>query len=123
MTHSSAELNYTRILAELDQQIKHRLRDRPQNSYVSNLVNQGQDAVLQKVGEESTEFILATKNLAEVLDKEEGTNHPDHDALSHAVVHEMADLLFHSMVALAQLGLSMDDVLTMLKERQKPGGD
>ena len=60
----------------------------PSSSYVSGLYARGEDAILKKIGEEAAELIIAGKN-----------------ADSRAVIHETADLWFHSMVLLAAKGL------------------
>ena len=69
-------------------------------SYVASLYSKGLDAILKKVGEEATETILAAKG-------------EDKDAL----VHETADLWFHTLVMLASKGLGPDDVLGELRRR------
>ena len=77
----------------------------PASSYVSGLYRKGLDAILKKVGEEATETILAAK---------------DGDKLH--VVRETADLWFHTLVMLAQLGLGPLDVLAELKRREGISG-
>jgi phosphoribosyl-ATP pyrophosphohydrolase len=92
------------ILQELWQVIGERA-DRPvPGSYVSRLLHdeKGIDKVLEKVGEESTEFILAVKN-----------------GLPERTVAEAADLLFHLLVALRAAGIEMDDVMQELAVRRK----
>jgi phosphoribosyl-ATP pyrophosphohydrolase len=76
-----------------------------ESSYVAKLFSKGEDAILKKIGEESTEVLLAAKS----GDK------------TH-LVYETADLLFHCMVLLAQHGLSMDDVLKELARREGVSG-
>jgi phosphoribosyl-ATP pyrophosphohydrolase len=72
----------------------------PSASYVARLFDKGTDAILKKVGEEATEVVMAGK------DGEPGK-----------IVYEVADLWFHSMIALAQFGLSPADVLVELERR------
>lgn len=74
------------------------------SSYVASLYDQGLNKILEKVGEEATETILAAKD-AELS----GDN--------RALVNETADLWFHSMVALAKVGASPTDVLDELSRR------
>ncbi len=69
-------------------------------SYVASLYAKGLDTILKKVGEEATETVLAAKS---------GDN--------AAVVHETADLWFHTMVMLIELGLKPEDVLVELESR------
>jgi phosphoribosyl-ATP pyrophosphohydrolase len=73
-------------------------------SYTSRLLTdqKGIDRVLEKVGEESTEFILAVKN-----------------GVNKRTVEESADLLFHLLVALRAAGIDLNDVMNELKHRQK----
>ncbi|MCH9673031.1 MAG: phosphoribosyl-ATP diphosphatase [Gammaproteobacteria bacterium] len=75
------------------------------DSYVASLYHKGLDAILQKVGEEATETILAAKG-----------------GDAEAVVREVADLWFHTMVMLAKLDLHPDDVLNELERRTGQSG-
>jgi phosphoribosyl-ATP pyrophosphohydrolase len=72
----------------------------PEKSYVAGLHARGLDAILKKVGEEAIEVLLAAKA---------------HDR--HALVHETADLWFHTLVLLAERGLGPEDVLAELERR------
>lgn len=82
----------------------------PQTSYVARLLDKGPDAFLKKVGEEATEVVMAAKDLqAGGQDKQ-------------ALVGEVADLWFHSMVALAYFDLSAQDVVTELARREGLSG-
>lgn len=94
----------TDILAELWQVINDRFENPSPRSYVSQLVSgeKGSDRVLEKIGEEATEFIIAAKN-----------QDPSR------VVSEAADLQFHLMVALRVSGVSFQDVLDELSSRRK----
>lgn len=93
------------ILQRLTETLEARKQASPDSSYVAKLFNKGEDAILKKVGEEATEVILASK---------EGDK-------SH-LVYEVADLWFHSMVLLAQHGLSAQDVLNELARREGLSG-
>lgn len=75
------------------------------SSYVASLYAKGLDAILKKVGEEAAETIVAAKN-----------------GERKAVVHEVADLWFHTMVMLAKLDLHPDDVLNELERRTGQSG-
>ncbi len=88
------------FLAELEAIIDQRLRDRPDGSYVTRLVSQGASKIAQKVGEEGVELALAVAT---------GNRH---EALSEA-----ADLVFHTMLALRTLDLSLEDVCAELGNR------
>ena len=77
----------------------------PGASYVARLFDKGTDAILKKVGEEATETVMAAK-----------------DGDPKKVVYEVADLWFHSMVALAHFGLKPEDVLAELARREGLSG-
>ena len=70
------------------------------SSYVASMYAKGLDAILKKIGEEATETVMAAK-----------------DGAKDKIVYETADLWFHSMVLLAQQGLSPQDVLEELDRR------
>ena len=82
----------------------------PDTSYVARLLHKGPDAFLKKIGEEAGEAIMAAKDL----------QHGQGSA--QALVGEMADLWFHSMIALAHFGLSPADVVAELARREGLGG-
>ena len=76
-------------------------RDHPaENSYTRYLFDQGIDKILKKVGEEATEVIIAGK----AEDRKE-------------TVYEIADLAYHVMVLMLQLGISLEDVGRELASR------
>lgn len=81
----------------------------PEKSYVSRLLYKGPDAFLKKIGEEATEVVMAAKDV-------------DHGADKSKLVYELADLWFHSMVALAHYGLTPADVLAELERREGTSG-
>ena len=74
------------------------------SSYVASLYAAGLNRILEKVGEEATEVIIAAKDAAADGNREE-------------VVKEVADLWFHSLVMLKELGLDHTDVLGELERR------
>lgn len=81
----------------------------PDKSYVSRLLHKGPDAFLKKIGEEATEVVLAAKDA-------------DHGASTQPLVGEVADLWFHSMIALAHYGLTPADVVAELVRREGLSG-
>ena len=97
------------ILYTLTAVIQERKNASAKASYVSELLAKGQDAVLKKIGEEATEFVMACKD-----SRIEGTK--------DKIVAEATDLLFHLMVALAHHELKIDDVLHELERRQGVSG-
>jgi phosphoribosyl-ATP pyrophosphohydrolase len=92
-------------LARLASVIETRRAGDPDKSYVARLFAKGEDGVLKKIGEEATEVVLACKG-----------GDPDR------IVAEMADLWFHSMIALAAHGLAPADVLAELERREGQSG-
>lgn len=93
-----------KIIAELWAVICDRADNPKEGSYTTRLMSdeKGIDKVLEKVGEESTEFILAVKNKV-----------PERTA------SEAADLLFHMLVALRAAGVDLSDVMAELEHRRK----
>lgn len=88
------------FLKQLGDLIKERNKERPEGSYTTQLFEEGQSRIAQKVGEEGVELSLAhMKN-----DKEE-------------ILNESADLLFHTLVLLENADLSLDEVCEVLKQR------
>ncbi len=81
----------------------------PEKSYVARLLHKGPDAFLKKIGEEATEVVMAAKDA-------------DHGGDRTKVVYEVADLWFHSMIALAHYGLSPADVVAELERREGTSG-
>jgi phosphoribosyl-ATP pyrophosphohydrolase len=81
----------------------------PEASYVSRLLHKGPDAFLKKIGEEATEVVMAAKDA-------------DHGGDTQKIVYEVADLWFHSMIALAHYGLTPADVIAELERRVGTSG-
>ena len=77
----------------------------PETSYVARLLHKGPDAFLKKIGEEATEVVMAAK-----------------DGDRARIVAEVADLWFHSMIALAHYGLAPADVIAELERREGTSG-
>ena len=88
------------VLEELAATLQARKGADPQRSYVARLYAGAPDSILKKVGEEATEVVLAGK-----------AGEPE------ALVHEVADLWFHTLVLLAWSGLEPGDVLEELGRR------
>ncbi len=84
----------------------------PDKSYVARLLAKGPDAFLKKIGEEATETVMAAKD----LDREFTP------ALQAKLVGEVADLWFHSMIALSHYGLTPADVVAELERREGTSG-
>ncbi|TXT39036.1 MAG: phosphoribosyl-ATP pyrophosphohydrolase [Comamonadaceae bacterium] len=108
----STEQNSADALAALAAVIESRLPahgGNPEASYVARLLHKGPDAFLKKIGEEATEVVMAAKDV-------------DHGGDKTKVVYEVADLWFHSMIALAHYGLSPADVIAELQRRVGQSG-
>lgn len=85
----------------------------PDKSYVARLLHKGPDAFLKKIGEEATETVMAAKDI------DHGGATPE---LQAKLVGEVADLWFHSLIALAYYGLSPADVIAELERRAGTSG-
>ena len=78
-------------------------------SYVANLYAQGLNKILEKVGEEAIETILAAKDAANTMEHKH-------------LISETADLWFHTLVMLAHLNISPHEVLAELERRMGQSG-
>jgi phosphoribosyl-ATP pyrophosphohydrolase len=87
-----------------------------EKSYVASLFLKGDDAILKKIGEEAAETIMAAKDARSAMLSQNHTEKPQ------ALINEVADLWFHSMVLLAQFDLRPEDVLRELKRREGVSG-
>ena len=86
----------------------------PQTSYVAKLLHKGTDAFLKKIGEEATECVMAAKD----VDAAQGMKDVALEAICKGkLVGEVADLWFHSMIALAHYDLSPANVVAELERR------
>ena len=96
------EKNDHNFLNILEKIIVDRIKNPSNNSYVSNLFEKGIDKIAQKLGEEATEVIIASKN----ENKKE-------------LIYESADLLFHFLILLQKKNLRFKDVVNELEKRNK----
>lgn len=81
----------------------------PEKSYVARLLHKGPDAFLKKIGEEATEVVLAAKDA-------------EHGGDKAKLLYEVADLWFHTMIALSHYGLTPDQVVAELERREGTSG-
>ncbi len=88
------------FLNELAAVIQQRKQADPEKSYTASLYDRGLDQILKKLGEEITETIIASKS---------GEN--------DSIIHEIADLWFHSLILLSYHNLSPDRVIDELERR------
>ncbi len=79
--------------------ITQRKRELPEGSYTTYLFNKGLDKILKKIGEEATEVIIGAKNGRDEC------------------IYELADLMYHSLVLMAQTDITPDDVRAELAKR------
>lgn len=92
----------TDILDELFAVILDRRAHPRPGSYTAYLLEQGEDEILKKVGEEAMEVLLAAKGQGDAR-----------------LISEIADLLYHTLVLLASRGLSLDDIRRELEKRRR----
>jgi phosphoribosyl-ATP pyrophosphohydrolase/phosphoribosyl-AMP cyclohydrolase len=91
-----------KIVERIFEVVKERFRNPSEKSYVSRLTSEGEDAVLQKIGEESVELVLAAK-----------------EDNSKEITHEAADVLFHILVLFAKKGINISSIFEELERRHK----
>lgn len=97
------------VIEILEDMLAERRFGDPEKSYVAKLHHKGLDHILKKVGEESTEVVIAAKDAAR------SKNNVD-------VIHEVADLWFHTLVLLSHLEEPPSAVLAELEKRLGVGG-
>ncbi|GBF50518.1 phosphoribosyl-ATP diphosphatase [Leptospira ryugenii] len=88
------------FLLKLEEVLRKRKSDLPDQSYTAELFKDGIDRILKKVGEEASEVIIAAKN----------TNEKE-------FIHEVADLIFHLEVLLVEKGMSLETIAKELEKR------
>ena len=93
-------MDYSKVLYALYEVIEDRKKNPKEGSYTNYLMEKGIDKILKKVGEESTEVIIAAK----ADDKKE-------------TIYEVADLCYHVMVMMIEMGISIDDITKELASR------
>lgn len=89
-------------LEKLYKIIQDRKTNRPGGSYTASLFNEGEDRIIQKIGEEAVEVIIAAKGRGK-----------------QKVISEMADLWYHCLVLLAKLNIKPEDIYKELEKRRK----
>ena len=93
------------ILKKLTETLEARKKDDPTKSYTASLYRDGLEAILKKVNEEAFEIIIAAR---------QGDN--------KELIHEVADLWFHTLVLMAHKNLSAEDILNELAKREGTSG-
>ena len=97
------------FLEKLSSKIKSHKEKDPSDSYVASLRKAGLNKILEKVGEEAIELVIAAKEGDQTKNKKE-------------LIKETADLWFHCLVLLDQFELSASDVLNELEARSGKSG-
>lgn len=92
------------VLEQLSRVLEARKAADPDSSYVASLHAKGLNKILEKVGEECTETLIAAKDA-------------EHSGKTDDLVYETADLWFHTLVMLSRFGLGPDDILAELSRR------
>ena len=95
------------VLKQLDQVLEARKNQSADSSYVASLYEKGLEKILKKIAEESSETVMAAKDLE---------HQPNNENRDH-LVYEISDLWFHTMVLLASQNLSSEDVTAELQRR------
>lgn len=95
--------------------IQNRKEKGGEGSYTSYLFSQGLDKILKKVGEESSEVIIAAKNLEQV-----STGGSKERA---ELKNELCDLLYHLLVLMAEQSISVEEINEILEERRQKTGN
>jgi len=98
-------MDKTDVLKRLEATLLERKAAAAGTSYVASLYAKGLDAILKKVGEEAAETIIAAKGESR-----------------EALIHETADLWFHTLVMLAQQNIRVEEVLAELERREGTSG-
>ncbi|MDD5773052.1 MAG: phosphoribosyl-ATP diphosphatase [bacterium] len=88
------------IINDIYKVILERKKSKSKNSYTVSLFKKGKIAVLKKIAEETAEVILASR-----------------DEKKEEIIHEMADLWFHTLVLLGYHAIAPDEVYAELKKR------
>lgn len=99
----------TDVLAELARVLEDRKQASPESSYVASLYHKGLNKILEKVGEECTETLLAAKDAAQTGQTDD-------------LVYETADLWFHTLVMLGHFNVPPERILDELARRFNVSG-
>ncbi len=99
---AEVDKNNIYFLKYLSELVKKRKIEMPENSYTTSLFKRGSDRIIQKVGEEAVETVIAAKN----RDKEE-------------IINETSDLIFHLLVMLADQEIELGEIISNLESRHK----
>lgn len=90
------------MIKKLFKIIQDRQKRMPKDSYIASLFREGKDRIVQKVGEEAVEVLIAAK----------GKN-------KTRIIAEIADLWFHTLILMSSVGISPKDIYQEFKKRRK----
>ena len=110
--HDHGQAEQVDVLSHLGRLMQERKKAEADSSYVASLYKKGINKILEKVGEESVESIIAAKDYAALASLEN----------KHDLIYEVADLWFHSIVMLGYFDLDPQEVLDELARRQGLSG-
>jgi phosphoribosyl-ATP pyrophosphohydrolase len=96
----------SKIIGDLYDVVLERKANQAEGSYTCYLFAQGLDKILKKCGEESSEVIIAAKN-----------------GKKDELTAEIGDLLYHLLVLMAETGVTLDELYSLLEERRKKIGN
>ncbi len=122
-TKTAATIEASTVLQQLDAVLAERKQADAKSSYVASLYAKGINKILEKVGEEAVETIIAAKDLAFASNTTEAVVNTDsdlaaeHPALTDDLIYEIADVWFHTIVTLAWFNIRSDRVLVELARR------
>lgn len=110
----SSQEAYAAILPQLDRVLAERKQASADSSYVASLYARGLNKILEKVGEETTESIIAAKDFASC---DKLTDEAQYNTARHELIYEVADVWFHTLVGLAWFDIESDAILNELGRR------
>jgi phosphoribosyl-ATP pyrophosphohydrolase len=107
------------VIKDLYEVILSRREAADENSYTAYLFREGLDKILKKIGEESSETIIAAKSLEAVL----GANADTLSAKRADLTNEVADLIYHLLVMLADRDITWEETEKILSDRAGKSGN
>lgn len=113
--HQQTEHSVSQVLSALDEILAERKNASPDSSYVASLYHKGLNKILEKVGEESFESVIAAKDYQTA--KDDKANEQTLADTRHELIYEIADVWFHTMVTLAWFNIRSDVILAELARR------
>jgi len=105
----STTMNSSDVLADLARVLEERKHASPDSSYVASLYHKGLNKILEKVGEECTETLIAAKDAAQ-------------SGQTDDLVYETTDLWFHTLVMLSHFNVPPERILDELARRFNVSG-